>query len=164
MAIAPMLRTAVISDCGLYRYSLGRRWNHDPARSRYVMWLMLNPSTADGETDDRTIERCIAFSKAWQFDGLMVGNLFAFRATDPNRLYMAQDAVGPMNDKALQDMATGCELIVAAWGGHAYVYPERIRAARAAVGKPMMCLGTTKSGAPRHPLYLKGSSKLTLLS
>jgi hypothetical protein len=160
-AASQILRTAIISPCGLYRYSLGRRWHHGDARPHYVMWLMLNPSTADGETDDRTIERCISFSRSWGFDGLMVGNLFAFRATDPKMLYRAEDAVGPANDAYLQNMATGCELVVAAWGGHDYVYPERVRAALLAVGRPVKCLGTTKGGHPRHPLYLKSDTVLT---
>lgn len=75
--------TAELSACGSYRYELRRVWG-DPAR--LACFLMLNPSTATAEADDPTIRRCVGYAKAWQFDGILVRNLFALRATDPAAL------------------------------------------------------------------------------
>ena len=115
---------------------------------------MLNPSTANAFTDDRTIERIIAFSQAWGYDGLAVGNLYAFRATNPDELQAAADPVGPLNDVYVRNMATVAETVVVAWGAHSFVCPAVPRRMLQTIGKPVMCLGVTKNGSPRHPLYL----------
>lgn len=145
------LRTAVISDCGRYRYVLGRRWTAGPT----VAFICLNPSTADARTDDPTIRRIRGFAKAWGYSALVVANLYAWRATDPAELKRADDPVGPDNDSHLVRVAADCELVVAAWGVHAR--PERVAAVRALPGMDRLhVLGLTKGGAPRHPLYLPG--------
>jgi hypothetical protein len=162
---AVMERTAKLSDCGTYRYSLGRRWNEPmPERLPVLdLWVMLNPSTADAEIDDPTIRRCIAFSRSWGADGLRVVNLFALRSTDPAALNRHPDPIGPRNDATLKLLAQATrELggrIVCAWGAHP------MAAVRGRMVLPLlgdaMCLGTTKAGAPRHPLYVRGDTALT---
>lgn len=154
-----MRRAATISPCGLYRFALHRWWVEHPVR--WILWVMLNPSTANAFLDDRTIERIIAFSREWGYDGLMVGNLYAFRATNPDELQAAADPVGPANDVYVRAMATTAETVVAAWGGHSFVCPAVPARMLQTIGKPVMCLGTTKTGAPRHPLYLPKTTKLT---
>jgi hypothetical protein len=150
-AVAEMQRAAEISPCGRYRYALTRRWSHGPT----VGWVMLNPSTADSLVDDPTSRRCISFVKAWGYGGLVVANLYAFRATKPADLWKAADPIGPDNDGHLQHVAAGCDRIVAAWGAHAR--PDRIAAVLALPGMDRLAaLALTNGGQPRHPLYLRG--------
>jgi hypothetical protein len=124
------------------------------------MFVMLNPSTADAEQDDPTIRRCMGFARTWGFGGIVVLNLYAYRATKPTDLWRATDPVGPENDRLLGDYLARAELIVAAWGAHAK--PQRIQALQkmAAVRDAALhCLGVTKAGAPRHPLYVRGGTQ-----
>jgi hypothetical protein len=144
--------TAQVSDCGSYRYRLGRRWARGPG----VLFIMLNPSTADATQDDATIRRCIGFAKEWQMGALGVVNLYALRATDPRALALADDPVGPLNNDAIHDAITESRLVVAAWGAHPMA-AHRVSAlteATDAIGRTLACLGTTKAGHPRHPVRL----------
>ncbi|MFD3920195.1 DUF1643 domain-containing protein [Streptomyces sp. NPDC058595] len=93
-----MIRTALISDCGRYRYRLTRTWGPGPA----AVMVMLNPSTADGTQDDPTVRRCVTFADAWGCGGLIVVNLYAWRATKRAELKLAPDPVGPDNDAHLR--------------------------------------------------------------
>ncbi len=154
---------------GEYRYVLNRSWGdeyddrwrfYDP--SKRIAWVMLNPSTADDVTDDPTIRRCIGFSKRWGFGSLTVANLFARRCTRPVHLSDPGDPVGPRNDEVLRSVLTSCETVVAAWGAHKLARP-RVRALlemAVDAGVHLSCLGTTKDGAPRHPLYVRGDAEL----
>lgn len=145
---------AIISACGTYRYTLHRktrcvlRWNH-PA-----LFIMLNPSTADAELDDPTIRRCISFAESFQCNSLTVVNLFALRSTDPKLLGTHPDPVGPENDKHIEEQVIKHRsgLIIAAWGANGFA-AKRAKEVKLKFG-PFDCLGTTKDGSPRHPLYL----------
>ena len=151
-----MKRDAVISECGRYRYRLYREWAQSDRMP--IMWLMLNPSTADASIDDPTIRRCIAFSKAWGYGAMWVGNLYGLRATDPKFLFRfgIDEMSGPDNAKHLYQMSTASALIVCAWGAPG---GTRIPLSLLAPGG-FWCLGKTKSGAPRHPLYLASRTEL----
>jgi hypothetical protein len=148
--------SAWFSGCQRYRYRLGRSWadGWQPP----VTFIMLNPSTADAQVDDPTIRRCVAYTKAWGHSRLVVVNLYALRSTDPRGLWKASDPVGPYNDDHLAAAAEDAELagspLVAAWGAHAK--PERVAQVLQLPGMDRLtALGVTKSGAPRHPLYLR---------
>ncbi len=149
--------SAVISDCGQYRYQLGRQW-HD--RKPLIGFVMLNPSTADAEADDPTIRKCLAFARAMDGGGILVGNLFALRSTDPDELLTHPGPIGPENNEHLQIIRQRCPRIIVAWGNHRAVSrnPLRVRIALDLLGD-VECLGTTKDGSPRHPLYRSGSMK-----
>ena len=161
MSEATMKRGATVSLDGVYRYRLTRRWGEDDGPM--VTWIMLNPSTADGTEDDPTIRRCIGFSQSWGFDALTVVNLFGFRATDPKALMDADEPIGPLNYRHVRmamDMAAG---IVCAWGANARKVPQYRfvpDVAELAGRSPLFCLGTTKDGSPRHPLYVKADTPL----
>ena len=146
---------AQISRDGCYRYALWREWS---GVGRKVCVIGLNPSTADGETDDRTIGRCVDFAKDWGGLGLLMMNLYAFRATKPPDMLAADDPIGPQCDRWLRYHTRNVDIIVAAWGGDA----DEARGLEVCkmLNKPLYCLGTTLAGAPRHPLYLKKTTKL----
>jgi hypothetical protein len=154
---------AVLSSCGTYRYTLerdlGRPLLKGPARR--VLFVMLNPSTADATKDDPTIRRCAGFARSWNYSALAVVNLFAWRATDPAQLMRAADrgenVVGPDNDYYTQREAMRADLVVLAWGAlPPSLQPRSVWVARL-IAKPVAILGLTKrTGHPRHPLYVPG--------
>ena len=149
---------AKFSDCGKYRYSLFREWDREKG---LVSFIMLNPSTAGATEDDPTIRRCIGFAERWGFGRLWVVNLFAFRATDPAEQKKADDPVGPDN---IFDIAAGGAFsgkVIAAWGVHGDLHgqAERVKFGLSLGLKPIHCLGTTKDGHPKHPLYLPNDTE-----
>lgn len=153
-----MLRTAVVSDDEIYRYHLTRQWSDG---GRNVLWIMLNPSTADAENDDPTIRRCIGFSKAWGFDSLTVCNLFALRCTKPTHLEHHPDPEGPLNVEWLVHSMERAEKAVLAWGANAMPRTARgdvigmVKAMLRTRAIPTFVLGLTSEGHPRHPLYVR---------
>lgn len=152
---------ATLSPCGKYRYDLWRVW--DDAQ-KYALFVMLNPSTADAFADDPTIRRCVGFARAWGYGGIVVTNLFAFRATDPRKLRVAGDPIGPDNDKTLSRWAADprCGVAVCAWGAEASVgkrpllvnQPGHVLRLLRKAGVTPHYLRLTKDGHPAHPLYL----------
>lgn len=152
---------ANFSPCGKYRWTLDRIWAPEE-RKPWIGWVMLNPSTADAMIDDPTIRRCIAFSQAWGFSGLTVMNLFALRATDPAEMLAAEDPVGPGHDERLADLPIACPVVVCAWGVHGAHRGRDAKVVRIlrGSGASLRCLGLTKDGHPRHPLYVNGSTPL----
>lgn len=153
---------AIISACGAYRYHLWRRWDDSLPT---MVWIMLNPSTADAIKDDPTIRKCIGFAKREGCGGISVRNVFALRATDPAELLKHPDPFGPENEQhllAARSVST-MTILVLGWGAkvakrlHHYYQ----RAAACLTLQSPNCFGTTKDGDPRHPLYLKGDAPLT---
>lgn len=153
-----MVRSAVIDPTGQYRYVLSRIWNNDaPA----ITWVMLNPSTADANVDDPTIRRCINFSMGWGYGKLHVVNLYAYRATNPTALKGIADPFGPDFDVHFLSALHSAVTVVAAWGACPHASSAHIRAYLE--NYMWHCLGVTKDGSPRHPLYVKGSTELQVL-
>ena len=155
--------SAVFSPDRVYRYSLDRHWGSlwgDSCATPVVAFIGLNPSTADETRDDPTIRRCVAFAMQWGYHGLIMLNLFAFRATDPAVLKRTADPVGPDNDRTIRDVASRADLVVAAWGAHG-AFRERDRDVRRLAPR-LLCFGTTKGGHPRHPLYLRKDTALEI--
>lgn len=142
------------SPCYNYRYALWRIWDETLPK---VMFIGLNPSTADEKTDDPTIRRCIGFAKDWGYGGIYVLNLFAFRATRPKDLKKSPEPVGEENDTYLRRYTEKTDIIVGAWGIHGK-YLNRGSEVRA-MFPGMMCLKLTNAGEPGHPLYLPYSCK-----
>lgn len=148
--------SALISEDGLYRYELRRQIPQPVRWIKRGCFLMLNPSTADAETDDPTIRRCIGFGESFGWTELIVLNLFAFRATDPRDLLSAKDPIGDLNDDTIRCLEPGTQ-VIAAWGAHKLAQ-KRAEDVLKILDRPVYALGATKSGAPRHPLYLKNSA------
>lgn len=154
-----MIKTATISKCGKFRYTLGRRWG---SGQRLLAYVMFNPSTADSDNDDATIRRCIRFAQAHDFDALEVVNLFAYRARDPKDLRAAGYPIGPENDAHIRHIASISNEVCLAWGALAagLERPQIVLPMLRRVGTPISCLRITRSGNPQHPLML--SSKCVL--
>ncbi|WP_018390874.1 DUF1643 domain-containing protein [Ancylobacter sp. FA202] len=190
MSISYVAKGATVSACGRFRYRLWREWRLHPAPSLWSMWtdddgsplldgegdpvgwpkacifVMLNPSTADGEQDDPTIRRCVGFARAWGYDRMEVINLFAHRATDPRALLALNDAddpVGPDNRGAFANVLFGsCPvgLVVCAWGAHGGHLGQDETALGWIGSHKRFALGLTKAGHPRHPLYVGSAADL----
>ena len=147
-------KSAIISDCGLYRYELRRIWQ---PKIGLVCWVMLNPSTADANSDDPTIRRCMGYTARWGYGGIIVVNEFGLRAKDPRELYKSDDPIGPENDEYIKKASAEAVLTIVAWGNRGnYLGRDKIVL-------PMLTdphyLALTKNGSPWHPLYLKKDLK-----
>ena len=148
--------SALFSPCRSYRYSLWRDLNVlAPANDGYVMFIGLNPSTADEVNNDPTIRRCMGFAETWGYGALCMTNLFAFRATDPLLMKEQAEPVGDYNDSHLIELAESAGLVVAAWGTHG-TFMNRGEAVKKLIPN-LHYLRLTKNGLPEHPLYLPGS-------
>lgn len=171
---------ADFSSCGMYRYRLTReniRLGVAPATCTFVM---LNPSTADADFDDPTIRKCKKLAALWGHGRLVIVNLYAFRSTDPKKMWWAHgaktDIVGPDNDsaivRAVQEARTTGGKVVAAWGRGSAKAPSRstisgearfhqLRTAHVCklIGDALECLGTNNDGSPVHPLYQPDDSE-----
>jgi hypothetical protein len=160
---------AALSRCGRYRYMLGRGWG-ESADGLVCVWLMLNPSTADHSKDDPTIRKCRGFAERAGCSSLIVVNLFAWRATDPNDLAKViaegrEDPVGPLNDQMLALVSERRPLIVG-WGKVRKAFRARadsVWSRGLSQSWPMQCLGVNDDGSPRHPLFVPYEVKPLLL-
>ncbi len=148
---------------GYYRYELRRVWDESLPSLGVVM---LNPSTADAIEDDPTIRRCVGFAKREQCGGIIVTNLYAFRTPSPKELFFPggtstyikaglHDIVGPSNDLYISTLPWESEKVLCAWGADKNIELRRTEHVLNLIPNAY-CLGTTKEGHPRHPLYVKG--------
>lgn len=145
-----MFRSVEFSPCGEYRYSLTRIWNSEGSKVLPVVGL--NPSIADAKIDDPTIKRCIRFAQDGGWDGIIMLNLFALVSTNPQALNSHPDPIGPYNDKYLHKVLGQHPIAWVCWGNTAR--PKGREAVVLSMIREPICLGVTKGGNPRHPLYL----------
>ena len=143
------------SPCDLYRYGLSRVWD---AAKPAILFVMLNPSTADEHRNDPTVARCETRARVMGFGGVMIANIFAFRATHPRDLKQADAPVGDHNDAVLAHWTDRAGMVVAAWGVHGGYQGQGASVARQ-IGGALHHLGLTKHGHPRHPLYVSLSTQ-----
>jgi hypothetical protein len=152
-----MAGMARFSPCGTWRYCLERAWDADRPR---LVFILLNPSTADERMLDPTVAGCLARAADGGYGSLRVLNLFALRATDPAALRRAADPVGPGNDAALREGCAGLgagDRVICGWGNHGAHLGRsaRVLGALRAAGLALHHLGLTLKGEPRHPLYVR---------
>ncbi len=149
-----------INDNGIYRYSLVREWL---VGDGILCYIMLNPSTANVLEDDNTLIRCSGFARQWGFAKMRVVNLFAIRSTDPKKLKEFADPIGGIwNDATIRTAVKAAKQVIVAWGNHGSLHgrdKEVLKILKTMKIEPM-CLGITKSGAPKHPLYLPDETEL----
>lgn len=160
---AGIVSRAVFSDCGAYRYLLERRWDGQPFGAPGLCgWLMMNPSTADEQVDDPTVRRSRDFARRWGHGGIVVLNVFAFRATKPAMLLSTEDPVGPENDATIAAWAARVDRLIAAWGQPPPRLGWRAAQIEALLGKAgvrAMALKIAANGQPWHPLYVRGDTQ-----
>lgn len=149
-------KSATISACGRYRYALERSTGIVGGN---LAWLMLNPSKAYAEKDDPTIRKVVGFTRRAGYGVALVVNLFAWRATSPRDcLANLADAEGEHNCAAIMAAAAISDAIVCAWGAHPWAEKQARTVLRWLDEHPreepirLLCLGTSKAGAPLHPL------------
>lgn len=148
----------MLSEDSRYRHVLWRRWGDE-----LLGFVMLNPSTADATEDDPTIRRCIGFAEREGFGGIQVANLFDLRATDPTELRTSEHPLVHPEHQDPFSWLSDCTVVIAAWGGVHRSLRWRVAQVTelaASRGLSLFCLGTTKAGDPRHPLYLRGDAPL----
>lgn len=177
---------AIISACGTYRYRLWREWRgvagdnhwrwfdavdgagHQLGEPMSMVFIMLNPSTADGEYDDATIRRCVSFAKREGYDRMEVLNLFAYRTKSPKELMNLHGSVnpeGPDNqDYFDQVVFESGNRIVCAWGAHGHHLGQHETVKGWLPNKKWWCFGRTAKGFPKHPLYLPQDAQLEIYS
>ena len=153
-----MLKDAIIDSTGKYRYMLKRQWATD--RNNFVNFVMLNPSRADDKEDDPTVNACISFCKKWGYDGFYVTNLFALRTPDPKVLKASSlPIIGDENDFHIKKWAICSKKTIIAWGDHGAFRRRNKEVLNILLKiKTLHCVGTTKSGNPKHPLYVNRST------
>ncbi len=153
---------ARFSDCRAYRYTLWRRWVDGCPLSRMVAFIGLNPSTADETVNDPTVKRCINFADHWGYDGMVMLNLFALRATEPSVMKASRDPVGSSNDEAIVKVVASAAETVFAWGVHGQHHDRSkdvLSMIRLMPSLPITShLGRTLAGHPKHPLYLRADT------
>jgi hypothetical protein len=142
------------NDC--YRYTLARVWHNHKSSALVVM---MNPSTATETTNDPTIAKITRMVKRWDdgaYGALMVGNTFAYRATDQSRLLEVEDPIGPDNNEWLMKMAKDAQIVVLAYGTPKH---KKLRSRGEEVYEMLKpfnphILRLSKNNIPYHPLYL----------
>ncbi len=148
-------KNAIFSDCRKYRYALSRTWN---GKKKTILFIGLNPSTADEKIDDPTIRRCIHYAQNWGYGSLLMVNLFAYRATLPSELKNVKNPIGNDNDLHILELSKKADLAVAAWGNEGTLL-NRDKVVKKLIPN-LMCLKINKSSQPTHPLYQKKDLKL----
>lgn len=154
-----IVRTADFSPCRTWRYTLRRTWD---GGKPHVLFILLNPSTADEVQDDPTNRRGIGYAMDWGFGGVVFCNLFAVRTPEPKVMMQAENPVGPDNDAWIRMEISRAGKVVAAWGVHG-VFRNRDMGVRAILknhGVHFWHLGLTKQGHPKHILYLSKTAPL----
>ena len=140
---------ATFSSCQTYRYALWRIW--EPSAPT-ILFIGLNPSTADAKQNDPTIRRCISFAKRWGYGVMYVANLFSLRTPHPKHLKAAPDPIGYETDYWLTHLSHNADCVIACWGNHgSFCHRDQVITAMIA---NLYCLAITKQGQPAHPLYL----------
>ena len=148
-------KNATFSDCRKYRYGLSRTWN---GKKKTILFIGLNPSTANEKIDDPTIRRCINYAQNWGYGSLLMVNLFAYRATMPSELKNVKNPIGNDNDLHIIELSKKADIAVAAWGNEGTLLNRDKEVKK--ILPNLMCLKINKSGQPAHPLYQKKDLKL----
>lgn len=144
---------AIFSDCRNYRYELWRIWD---VTKPTLTFIMLNPSTADAMINDPTVERCERRAIAGGFGRLNVVNIFAYRSTDPSKLYTLADPIGQLNNAHICEVAMRSDMVICGWGKHGALHDRGNEVIEMLLSKyiKLYALKINKDESPKHPLYV----------
>lgn len=152
-------RSAYFSADRKYRYWLKIVWNPDLP---LLIVIGLNPSTADELKDDPTVRKCKEFARRLHCGGLLMLNIFSFRATKPEVMMLEEDPIGPENNRILLEHVCSrtAFITIAAWGVNG-VHRKRCYEVESMLKGRLRCLRITpKTGHPEHPLYIPYATEL----
>lgn len=154
---------AIMSEDGRYRQRM-RRWLGETFPDQYIVFIGMNPSTADATVDDPTCAREWNFARREGFTGMVKCNVGDYRATHPKMLVQpGVEAVSPANLPTIREAARGAGRVVLCHGKlNKALAPagREIVAALHAEGIDLWCFGTNADGSPKHPLYLRADTPL----
>lgn len=156
----------------VYRSLLTRSWgNTQPFDgSSAVLWIGMNPSTADWEVDDPTIRRECDFTDGWGYKNYIKCNVMDWRATKPSDIPVGREN-SQFNMIEIKSAMIVADKIVMCFGKIDMKYlassvietvTEITNHADYLDGLKIYCLGTNQDGSPKHPLYLKKTTELEL--
>tara|TARA_B100000029_G_scaffold21638_2_gene21844 strand:+ start:2329 stop:2796 length:468 start_codon:yes stop_codon:yes gene_type:complete len=145
---------ALFSKDRAYRYALWRIWDKSLPK---ILFIGLNPSTANEIKDDPTNRRCKRYAYDWGYGGYIMSNIFAYRSTDPKKLKTINDPIGPKNNYWLKKLNKEATLTIGAWGNHGTLLNRGKKVIN--IIDELYCLRITKEGHPSHPLYLPSNLK-----
>jgi hypothetical protein len=148
---------ATFSENGRYRYALWRIWDSEKP---LIMFIGLNPSTANQTADDPTIRRVKRFAKDWGYGGVYMMNLFSYVTAYPEELKKCDDPLGD-NDGWLEKIAEKCDKIIFAWGNFKEAKERSTEVMRKFKGYALLI---NQNGSPRHPLYVRGDVEPVFMS
>lgn len=144
---------ADFSKCRKYRFALWRIW--DKSKDK-VMFIGLNPSTANETESDPTLTRVIAFGKRLGYGGVYMMNCFPWVSTDPDNLNVL--GFKEYNDHMLKKVADECKDVIFAWGAFKVVSATGRDVELCKLFPCAKALVINKDGSPRHPLYVNGNT------
>lgn len=147
---------AIFNESRTHRYTLWRTWG---IKTNRVLFIMLNPSTADEVVLDPTIKKCIKFAKQWGFGGIDICNLFALRSTNPKLLYTHENPIGDDNDQWITTTATLAKQIIVAWGKHGKLLNRSECVYNLLKNYQLFSLNNNNDNSPEHPLYVPFSNE-----
>lgn len=147
---------AIFSNCRKYRFVLYRIWDK---KRKYLIFIGLNPSTADENQNDNTVIKVINFTRKWGYGGVFMMNCYPYISTDPERLIMNKD-YNKFNFECINKISKKCSKIIFSWGNFKIVRDNKTDIKLYKMFKSAYCLIQNKNGSPRHPLYVPYNTKL----
>jgi hypothetical protein len=155
-------RLCSVSPCNRFRFYLG-----EPG-TKTLLFIGVNPSTADITTDDQTIRKIKGFSSNYGFDGWGIINLAPQRATDPDNMDVLENKEATrVNLEEIQHYTAqyGVSNVVFSWGNliekRDYLATMPAKFLQVLGNPKVYSLGElTQKGHPRHPLMVGYATQL----
>ena len=147
---------ASFSNDRQYRYALWRIWDRSKP---LVMFIGLNPSTANETKADNTIHSVMRIARHNGYGGVYMLNCWPMVATNPKFLKW-DELSDEWNAHTLRVLGSICQDVVFAWGNFKVVQKQGRDQELLNMFPSALCIGKNRNGSPKHPLFQKGTSKL----